>query len=98
MVHQPKLWNDLGDQLPMAEKSDHGTLRNHDAHRLGDSTHVGGGNVTAAESERHIYLCGHRVEVAACGKDNSLGAHHKGTIELRQLLDRSAEIEIADVA
>ena len=32
-------------------------------------THVGGGNVTAAESHRHVHLCGHCVEVAARGKE-----------------------------
>ena len=46
----------------MTEKSHDRTLGNHNTHRIGDGTHVGGGNVTAAQSERHLRLCGHGVE------------------------------------
>jgi hypothetical protein len=42
MTHHPKLGNHFADQLSMTEKSHHRTLRNHNAHRLGHSTHVGG--------------------------------------------------------
>jgi hypothetical protein len=90
------MWR-LGTELSMTEKSHHRALRNHDAHRLGHSAHVGGGNVTAAESERHVHLRGYRIEVAARGEDNSFATHYESTIQLRQFLDGSAEIEIGDV-
>jgi hypothetical protein len=44
-------------------------------------------NVTAAESQRHVHLCGQGVEVAARGKGNSVVAHHGPAIQLRQFLD-----------
>jgi hypothetical protein len=53
--------------------------------------------VTAAESERHVHLRGYRIEVAARGEDNSFATHYESTIQLRQFLDGSAEIEIGDV-
>src|SRR5260370_3178488 len=82
----------------MTEKSHHRTLRNHNTHRLGHSTHVGGGNVTAAESQRHIPGCGCGVEVAARGKDNSVTTHHETPIQLRQFLDAYPEMDPGDVA
>jgi hypothetical protein len=42
--------------LSVTEKSQHRALRNHNAHRLGHSTHVGGGNVTLA-SPRGTSTC-----------------------------------------
>ena len=59
MVRHPKLGNDFSNQLSVTEQSHHRTLRNHNAHSIGHSTHVGGGNVTAAESQWHLHLCGH---------------------------------------
>jgi len=97
MIHHPDLGNDFADQLSMTEKSHHRTLGNHNTYRVGDSTHIGGGNVTAAESQRHVHLCGHGIEVAARGKDNSFAAYHEPTVQLRQFFDGSAEIEIGDV-
>jgi len=90
MVHHPDLRNDFTDQLSMAEDSHHRTLRNYNANRLGNGAHVGGGNVTAAESQRHVHLCGHGVEVAAGGKDDALATYHEPAVQLRQLLDGSA--------
>src|SRR5580704_8952813 len=98
MVHHPNLRNDFTDQPSMAEKSHHRTLRNYNAHRLGHSTHVGGGNMTAAEPQRHVHLCGHGVEIAARGKDDAFATYHEPTVQLRQFLDGSAEIEIADMS
>jgi hypothetical protein len=72
MIHHPKLGNNFGDQLSVAEKSHDRALGNHYAYGLGHSAHVGGGNVTAAESQPDIHLCGHCIEVAARGKHNSI--------------------------
>jgi hypothetical protein len=98
VIHHPKLGNDFSDQMSMAEEPHHRTLRNYNANGFGHSAHVGGGNVTTAKSERNIHLCGHRVEVAARGQDDSVVTHHEPTIELRQLLNGSAKIEIGDMA
>ena len=67
MIHHPDLGNDFAHQLSVTEKAYHRTLRDHNTHRLGDGTHVGGGNMTAAESQWHVYLCGHGIKVAARG-------------------------------
>src|ERR1700730_9676043 len=83
LVLHPKLRNDFADQLSMTEKSHHRTLRTHNAHRFGSRTHVGSRNVTAAESQRHVHLCGHGVEVAARGEENSVVTYHEPTIQLR---------------
>ena len=98
VVHHPHLRNDFTDQLSMAEKSHHRTLRNYHAHRLGHSTHVGGGNMSASESQRRVHLRGHGIELATRRKHNSFAAYHKPTVQLRQFLDGSAEIEIADMS
>src|SRR5579864_2029071 len=98
MIHHPHLGNDFTHQLSMTEESDHGTLRDHNADRFGDSTHVGGGNVTAAESQRHVHAYSHGIEVPARGKDNSLATHDKPAIQLSQFFDGSAEIEIAEMS
>jgi hypothetical protein len=82
----------------MTGKSHYRTLRDHNAHRLGHGTHVGGGNVTTAESQRHIHLCGHGVELTARGKEDSIVTHDEPSVQLRQFHDGSAEIEIGDVA
>ena|SRR5882672_12311279 len=87
MFHHPNLGNDFADQLSMTEKSHHGALGNHNAYRFGNSTHVGGRNVTAAESQWHVHLCGHSIEVAARGKENSFPTYHEPAIQLRQFLD-----------
>jgi hypothetical protein len=50
----------------------------------------GGGNVTAAEPQRHVHWRRHGIEVAARGKDNSFPTDHEPTIQLRQFLDGSA--------
>src|SRR6267378_5620159 len=97
MIHHPHLGNDFANQLSMTEKSHQRTLGNHNTHCPGDSTHVGGGNVTAAESQRHVHLCGHSIEIAASGKENSFAAYHEPAIQLRQFFDSSPEIEIGDV-
>jgi hypothetical protein len=55
-----------------AGRKDLRSLGKHNTHRLCDSTHVGGLNVTAAESQRHFRLRSHSVEVAARGKYNSV--------------------------
>ena len=78
----------------MTEKPHYGTFRNHYAYRLGHRTHVGGGDVTAAQSQGHIYLGGYCVEVSARGKDNSGVTHHEAAIQLRQFLERAAEVGI----
>ena len=82
----------------MAEKSHHRTLRNHNTNCLGHCTHIGGGNVTAAESERNIHLRSHSVEIAASGEHNSVVTHYKSTIQLCQFFDGSPQIEIGYVA
>src|SRR5258708_7100542 len=97
MIHHPDLGNDFANQLSVTEKAYHRTLGDHNTHRLGDGAHVGGGNVTAAESQRHVHFRGHSIEVAARGKENSFPTDHEPAIQLRQFLDRSAEIEIGDV-
>jgi hypothetical protein len=75
VVHPPNLWNDFTDQLS--------------GQKLGHSTHAGGGNLAAAESQRHVHLCGHGIEVAARRKHNCSAADHKPTVQLRQFLDGS---------
>src|SRR5580692_6309343 len=97
MIHHPNLRNDFTDQLAMTKKSHHRTLRNHDTNRFRNSAHIGSGDVPAAKSQRHLYLGGHGIKVAAGGKDNSLATHHESTVQLRQFLDGSAKIEISDV-
>jgi hypothetical protein len=57
----------------------------------------GSGNVTAAESQRHVHFRGHGIEVAARGENNSVATHDEPTVQLRQLLDGSAQIEIGDM-
>src|SRR5580700_1800541 len=98
MIHHPDLGNDFANQVSVTEKAYHRTLGDYNAHRLGNGAHVGGGNVTAAESQRHVHLCGHGVEVAARGKDDALATYHEPTVQLRQFLDGSAEIEIGDMS
>ena len=90
MIHHPNLGNDFADQLSMTEKSDYRALRDDNSNSFGNCAHVGGGNVTAAESQRHVHLCGHGIEIAACGKDNSFATDHEPAVQLCQFLDRSA--------
>ena len=97
MIHHPDLGNDLANQLSMTEKSNKRTLGNHNTHCAGNSTHLGRGKVTAAESQRHVYLCGHSIEVAAHGKENSFAANHESAVQLGQFFDGSAEIKVGDV-
>ncbi len=97
MIHHPNLGNDFANQLSVTEKAYQRTLGDHDTHRTGDSTHVGGGNVTAAEPQRYVHRCGHSIEVATRGKENSFAAYHEPAVQLGQLFDRSAEIGIGDV-
>ncbi len=97
MIHHPNLGNDFADQVSMTEESHHRTLRNDNSHGFGNCAHVGGGDVTAAESQRHVHLCSHGVEVAARGKKNSFTTYHKPAVQLRQFFDGSAEIEIVEV-
>ena len=97
MIHHPDLGNDFANQLSVTEKAYHRTLGDHNTHRLSDRTHVGGGNVTAAESQRDVHFCRHSIEVAARGKENSLTTYHEPAVQLRQFFDGSAEIEIGDV-
>jgi hypothetical protein len=97
MIHHPDLGNDFANQVSVTEKAYHRTLGDYNTHRLGNGTHVGGGNVTAAESQRHVHFCGHSIKLAARGKENSFTAHHERVVELRQFFDCSAEIEVGDV-
>ena len=97
MIHHPNLGNDFRDQPSTTEKSHYRAFGNYNTERLGNGTHVGGGNVTAAKFQRHVHFCGHRVEVAARRKDSSFAAHDEATIQLRQFLDGSPQIEIGDV-
>lgn len=96
VIHHPDLGNNFRDQLSMTKKSYHRTLRNHNSRSPGDGTHVGGGSVTTAESQRHIHFCGHRVEVTARGKDCSFAAYDEATVQWRQFFDGSPQIEISD--
>src|SRR5271166_4092907 len=89
MVHHPKFRNDFADQLPVTEQSHDRTLRNHNAHRLRDRTHVGGRDVTTPESQRHVYLSSDGVEIAARGEDDSIVTYDECSIQLRQFLDGS---------
>jgi hypothetical protein len=98
MIQHPDLGNDFADQLSMTEKPHHRTLRDDNSYGFGNCAHVGGGDVTAAESQRDVHLRGHGVEVAARGKDNSGPTYDEPTIQLRQFLDGSAEIEMGEVA
>src|ERR1700757_4543395 len=97
MIHHPDFRNDLANQLSMTEESHERAFGNHNTHRPGDSTHVGGGDVTAAESQRHVHLRGHSIEVAAGGKENSSAAYNEPAVQLRQFFDGSPEIGIGDV-
>jgi len=94
MIHHPNLGNDFSDQSSMTEKPHHRTLGNHHTDSLGNRTHVGSGKVTAAESQRHVHLCGHGIEVAARGKEDSIVGHDEPSIQLRQFFDGSAPVEI----
>ena len=97
VIHHPNLGNDFADQLSMTEKSHYGTLRNHNTDRFGNRTDVGGGNMAATKSQRNIHLCGHGVEIATRGKKNPGVTYHEPTIQLRQFLNRSPEIEIRKI-
>ena len=57
MFHHPHFGNDLANQLSVTEKPHHRTLGNHNSNRIGQCAHIRCGNVTAAESERHVHLC-----------------------------------------
>src|SRR4029077_12518288 len=98
VIDHPKLRNDFSDQFAVAKESNHRTLRNHDPDSIGYGTHVCGGDVTAAESQRHVRARNHRVEVTAGRKKDSAATDHKATIQLRQFLDRPPKIEITHVA
>ena len=98
MVHHPNLGNDFADKLSMTEKPHQRTFRNDNPHGFGNCAHVGCSDVAAAESERHVHLRVYRIEVAACGEDNPFATHNEPTIQLRQFLDGSTEIEIGDMA
>src|SRR5580698_3310157 len=97
MIQHPKLGNDFSNQLSMTEEPYQRTFRDDNSHGFGNCAHVGGGDVTAAKSERHVHLRGYRIEVAARGEDNSFATHNEPTIQLRQFLDGSAKIEIGNV-
>src|ERR1700733_12179258 len=97
VIHHPNLGNDFADQLTVTEEPHHRTLRDDNPHGFGNCTHIGGGNVTAAESERDVHLRGYRVEVAAGGEENSFPTDDEPTVQLRQFFDGSAEIEIRDM-
>src|ERR1700747_264541 len=86
MIHHPDLRNDLANQLSMTEESDERTFGNHNTHRPSDSTHVGGGDVTAAESQRHVHVRGHSIEVAAGGKEKFSPGSHQTPVHLRHFL------------
>ena len=75
----------------MTEKPQHRTFRDDKSHCFGDCTHVGDGNVTAAESQRHVHFCCHGIQLAARGKDNSFPTYHEPAVQLRQFLDGSAD-------
>ena len=80
MIRHPNLGNNFADQVPMTEEAHHRTLRNHDSHRLGDGSHIGGGNVTTAQSERHVHLCSHGIEVPARREHNPIAAYYETTV------------------
>ena len=78
-----------------------------------DSTHAGenpnvrcrfAGERAPTGLERFVVLdncidfCGDSIEIAARGKDNSVAAYYKPTVQLRQFLDGSPEIEIGDMS
>jgi hypothetical protein len=97
MIHHPNLGNDFADQLSMTEKPNHRTLRDHNTYRLGDSAHVGGGDVTATESERHVHSRGRGIEVAARGKDGSFATDHEPESSCANSLIVPRRFEIGDV-
>jgi len=92
VIHHPNLGNDFADQLTMTEKPHHRTLRDDNSHGFSNCAQVRGGNVTATESQRHVHLCSHGIEIAARGKENSLATYHEPAVQLRQFLDSSAQI------
>jgi len=93
MIHHPHLGNDLAHQVSVTEKPHNRTLRHDNSNGSGHCAHVGGSNVTAAKTQRHVDFCGDSIEIAARGKDNSVAAYYKPTVQLRQFLDGSAEID-----
>src|SRR5207302_9032990 len=98
MIDHPEFRNDFADQLSVTKNAHHRAFRNHNSHSFGDCTHVSGGNVTTAESERNFYFRCDAVEIATRGNDNSCLTYHKPTIELRQFLHGSSKIEIGDMS
>ena len=64
-VHHPQLRNNFGNQLTVAEQSHNGALGNNHGDRFCRGAHVGGGNMTAAQSQRQLNLRSHRIEVSA---------------------------------
>jgi hypothetical protein len=81
MTHHPKLGNHFADQLSMTEKSHHRTLRNHNAHRLGHSTHVGGSKCDGCRvpAARPLVRPGHR------GSGTRKGQFRRGSPRTRHL-------------
>src|ERR1700674_446998 len=98
MFHHINLRDDFADEMSMTEKSDHRTLRNHNADRFGRGAHICGGNVTAAKSQWNIHVRGYGVKVAASRKNDPVVTHDEAAIQLRQFLYGAAKIEISNVA
>src|SRR5580692_2357244 len=82
----------------MAKKSDHRTLGDHDRHSVGHGAHVGCGDVTAAESQRHICVRDHCVEVTAGREKGSAATDYETSVQLCQLFDGPTKIKIIYVA
>lgn len=82
----------------MAKKSDHRTLGDHDRHSVGHGAHVGCGDVTAAESQRHICVRDHCVEVTAGREKGSAATDYETSVQLCQLFDGPTKIKITYVA
>src|SRR6266581_1052050 len=97
MIHHPELRNNFADQFSVTKNAYYRAFRNHNSHSFGNCTHISSGNMTATESQRRVHLCGHGIEIAARGKENSLETYHKPAVQLCQFLDGSAEIEIGDM-
>ena len=98
MFHHPKFGNNFGDELSMTEKSHYRTLRDHKCAPPWSRhpcwrPHCDDCRVTAAHPPG-----GHSIEETARGKDDSIVTQDEPTVQLRQSLDGSAEIEIGDVA
>ena len=94
MTQQPQLGNDFGDESAAVEHSHDRALRDNDGYHgeaLGDR---GGGEMTAAETQRDVDVLHRGLEIPARGADDAIFRHDERLVELGELLQRAAQVGI----